>query len=384
MTMARPVGLDLQLPKSLEAREPPEARGLTRDAVRLLVSHSHTDWLEHARFVELSAYLQPGDLLVLNLSATLPAALTARRRDGSELALHLSTQLPAGLQVVEFRLNGGAEEHAPRSAEPQMANAAAVGHVVGEHTHGASADSVGESGKPAIVAGERFELPAGGQVTALAPHPGSERLWVARLELSQPLQAYLARWGRPITYPYLSGKWPIELYQNVYSTVPGSAEMASAGRPFTAEMLDLLVERGVFLATVVLHAGVSSLELGERPFEEYFEVSHETAAALRRAQRDRSRVIAVGTTVVRALETAVDQFGRPIASQGWTELVIEPRRGLRVVDGLLTGFHESNASHLDLVASVAGRSHLERAYRAALEHDYLWHEFGDLHLILPD
>lgn len=348
MNTAELLALDLSLPESAEAHEPPEARGLSRDAVRMLVSHSHSDRLVHARFIDFPDFLRAGDLLVLNVSGTLPAALTARREDGSELALHLSTELPAGLQVVEFR--------------------AADGPIAIEH----------------IGAGEQFELPAGGRITTLAPHPGSARLWVARLELPQTLQAYLAKWGRPIAYPYLSGSWPIELYQNVYAAEPGSAEMASAGRPFTAAMLDRLAERGVLMTSVVLHSGVSSLEPDEPPVEEYFAVSHEAAAALTRAQRDRHRVIAVGTTTVRALESSLDAAGRPIASRGWTELVIDPWRGLQVVDGLLTGFHEPNASHLDLVSAVATRGQLERAYRAALEHGYLWHEFGDVHLILPN
>lgn len=333
--------LDLTLPAALEAREPPEARGLARDGVRMLVSYAGSDRIEHARFADLPDFLRPGDLMVLNVSGTLPAALTARRSDGSEVALHLSTRLPAGLHVVEFR-------------------------------------------KAAVTEGEQFSLPGGGRATALVPHPGSTRLWVARLDLPQTLHRYLERWGRPITYSYLRGSWPIEMYQNVYAAVPGSAEMPSAGRPFTPGMLDRLAERGVFFASVVLHTGVSSPEHGEPPFEEYFEVSHEAAAALERARRGNQRVIAVGTTVVRALESSLDAVGRPIASRGWTDLVIGSQRGVTIVDGLLTGFHEPEASHLDLVMAVAGRRRFERAYRAALEAGYLWHEFGDVHLILPE
>jgi S-adenosylmethionine:tRNA ribosyltransferase-isomerase len=173
------------------------------------------------------------------------------------------------------------------------------------------------------------------------------------------------------------------MYQNVYASVPGSAEMPSAGRPFTPEMLDRLTVAGVSLASIVLHTGVASLEHDEPPYEEYFEVPHE-AAALQRAKKGRGRVIAVGTTVVRALESAVDGAGRPIASRGWTDLVITPQRGVQVVEGLLTGFHEPKATHLALLEAIAGRADLERVYRAALDGGYLWHEFGDLHLLLPD
>jgi len=332
---------DMTLPDSLEAHEPPEARGLTRDAVRLLVSFTDRDRIEHAQFTDLPEYLRPGDLLAINVSATLPAALTAQREDGTEILTYISTRLPAGLTVVEFRM-------------------------------------------ASISAGETFALPGGGEITALAPYPGSQRLWVTRMELPEPLSAYLGRWGKPITYSYVRGSWPIEMYQNVYATVPGSAEMPSAGRAFTAEMFDRLARGGVFFAPVILHTGVSSLEHDEPPYQEYFEVSHEAAAAIQRAKKRKNRVIAVGTTAVRALESAVDEAGRPIATRGWTDLVITPESHLRVVDGLLTGFHEPKATHLAILEALEGRERVARAYQAALEAGYLWHEFGDLHLILPD
>jgi S-adenosylmethionine:tRNA ribosyltransferase-isomerase len=198
------------------------------------------------------------------------------------------------------------------------------------------------------------------------------------------LLKYLQRWGRPVTYSYVRGTWPIEMYQNVYATVPGSAEMPSAGRPFTQEILDRLLRTGVRVASIVLHTGVASLERDEPPYEEYFEVPHETAAAVRQTRQDGGRVIAIGTTVVRALESAADSRGRAIAARGWTDLVVTRERGVGLVDGLLTGFHEPKATHLALLETIAGRPHLERAYRAALEAGYLWHEFGDVHLLLPD
>lgn len=332
---------EFTLPPQLEAREPSEARGLRRDEVRLLVSYLDSDRFVHARFADLPKFLRAGDLVVVNVSATLPAALTGRRQDGTDIAVHLSTQLPAGLVVVELR-------------------------------------------KVTATAGETVALPDGGILTVLAPYPGSTRLWIARLAVPLPLPAYLSAWGRPIAYPYVRGDWPLETYQNVYATIPGSAEMPSAGRAFTSEILDRLSARGVYLASIVLHTGVASLEFDEPPYEEWFEVSHETAAAVARAQKHGSRIIAVGTTVVRALESAVDGAGRPIASRGWTDLVVTPQHPPRLVTGLLTGFHEPKATHLAMLAAIAGRSHLERAYRAALEAGYLWHEFGDLHLLVPD
>lgn len=333
--------LEFVLPEALEAREPPEARGLSRDGVRLLVSSTRADRIVHARFTDLPAFLRSGDLLVVNVSATIPAALTARRADGTEVALHVSTHLPADLVIVEFR-------------------------------------------NAALSAGETVALPAGGSAAVLAPYPRSSRLWVARLTLPEALLPYLSRWGRPVTYRYVRERWPIEMYQNVYASVPGSAEMPSAGRAFTPRLLDRLSGRGVEIVPVLLHTGVASLEHDEPPYEEYFEVSHEAASTLGRARRQGRRVIAVGTTAVRAVESALDAAGRPIASRGWTDLVITPDRGVHLVGGLLTGFHEPRATHLSLLQAFAGPAHLERAYHAALEAGYLWHEFGDLHLILPD
>lgn len=333
--------LEFVLPEALEAREPPEARGLSRDGVRLLVSSTRADRIVHARFTDLPAFLRSGDLLVVNVSATIPAALTARRADGTEVALHVSTRLPADLVIVEFR-------------------------------------------NAALSAGETVALPAGGSAAVLAPYPRSSRLWVARLTLPEALLPYLSRWGRPVTYRYVRERWPIEMYQNVYASVPGSAEMPSAGRAFTPRLLDRLSGRGVEIVPVLLHTGVASLEHDEPPYEEYFEVSHEAASTLGRARRQGRRVIAVGTTAVRAVESALDAAGRPIASRGWTDLVITPDRGVHLVGGLLTGFHEPRATHLSLLQAFAGPAHLERAYHAALEAGYLWHEFGDLHLILPD
>lgn len=332
--------LDFSLPPEREAHEPPEARGLTRDGVRLLVSYLNGDRVVHAHFADLPTFLRPGDLLVLNISATVPAALTVRRADGSEIAMHLSTRLPAGLAVVEFR-------------------------------------------KTAVSPGETFMLPGGGSAVALVPYPGSTRLWVTRLDLGEPLLAYFQRWGRPIAYPYVRGSWPIDVYQNVYASVPGSSEMPSAGRPFTRETLDRLTLAGVLIAPIILHTGVASLEQNEPAYEEYFDVPYETAAAVQRVKGGRGRVIAVGTTVVRALESSADGAGRPVASRGWTNLAITAARGVTVVDGLLTGFHEPNATHMGLLEAMAGRAHVERAYRAALDAGYLWHEFGDLHLIVP-
>jgi len=339
MITMTPGTLDFVLPEELEAREPPEARGLPRDQVRLLVSYCRDDRIVHTRFDELTTYLRGGDLLIVNVSETLPAALMAKRQDGAEIALNLSTQLDGPVWVVEAR-------------------------------------------KTAMVPGERLELPAHGSATFLEPYQRSWRLWKARLDLPEPVLAYLHRYGKPIAYPYVTREWPLEMYQTVYASRPGSAEMPSAGRAFSPRVIEGLRQKGIRIAPIVLHTGVSSLEKDEPPYAESYEVPQTTVDAVREAKAAGGRVVAVGTTVVRALESSVDASGQLIASSGWTELVITPERGVSVVDGLLTGFHEPKASHLAMLEAIAGREHLRKTYEAALDGGYLWHEFGDLHLIL--
>ena len=332
--------LDFELPPELEAHEPPARR----DDVRLLVSRGDDEPI-HARFSDLPRFLQPGDLLVVNTSATVPAALVATRPNGEELQLHISTRLPDQSHwLVE-----------PRTPQPP-----------------ASVPYAGELDR------EVLALPGGATATLLHHFEGSTRLWVAHLDVDDAMTSYLSRHGFPIRYTYVREPWPIEAYQNVYANEPGSAEMPSAGRPITPELLTRLLAVGVDVAPIVLHTGVSSLEAHERPYPEYYRVSDDTARRVNAA----ARVIAVGTTVVRALESAADNDGIVQAADGWTDVVIEPARGVRVVDGLITGWHEPQASHLLMLEAIAGHDALSAAYAAAITHRYHWHEFGDSHLIL--
>jgi S-adenosylmethionine:tRNA ribosyltransferase-isomerase len=206
---------------------------------------------------------------------------------------------------------------------------------------------------------------------------------VAQLDLPGGLLAYLAEHGRPIRYGSPEHEWPLDAYQTVFATEPGSAEMPSAGRGFTAELVTALVARGVVFAPITLHCGVSSPEAGEAPQPEVYRVPATTAAVVNAARSAGHRVIAVGTTATRALETTADHAGAVHPGAGWTELVITPERGVRAVDGLITGWHEPEASHLDLIEAVAGRATLERSYAAAHALGYHGHEFGDFHLVLP-
>lgn len=337
--------LPAAVPEPAEASRPPEAHGLSRDGVRLMVASSSR--LLHATFAALPELLIPGDLLVVNTSRTLPAALPARRDDGEALTLNLSTPVPHELRgrwVVELR-------------RP-------------------------ETGARDGRAGERLSLPAGGRAELAAPYLGT-RLWIAALSLPEPLFDYLEHHGRPIRYPHLEGEWPLALHQTVYATEPGSAEMPSAGRPFTPELIARLVARGIDVAPVVLHTGVSSLESEEAPYPERYRVPAWTAERVNLAHRVGGRVIAVGTTVVRAVESAAGEDGRVSGGAGWTELVIGAERGVRAIDGIVTGFHDRDSSHLQMLEAIAGRELLERAYRAAAGAGYLRHEFGDLLLIEP-
>jgi S-adenosylmethionine:tRNA ribosyltransferase-isomerase len=349
--------LDFALPPELEAGEPPEARGLARDEVRLMVSHRAGDLVVHTRFRALPDFLAPGDVLVINTSGTLNAALDATRADGTPLELHLSTRLPAGIWLVEVR----------------------------------RPDGVASAPFPHAVAGETLGLPGGASATLHAPYQagdahgrgGPARLWVATLSLAARAEAYLERYGFPIRYGYVRRRWPASYYQTVYTTEMGSAEMPSAGRAFTPELITRLVARGVQFAPLILHTGVASLEDHEPPYEEYYRVPLETARLVNAARAAGRRVIAVGTTSVRALESVTDTTGTAHPGEGWTRLVITPERGVRAVDALLTGMHEPRASHLAMLEALAGIRHLQVSYGEALREGYLWHEFGDLHLILP-
>jgi S-adenosylmethionine:tRNA ribosyltransferase-isomerase len=279
-------------------------------------------------------------VLVINVSATLPAAVGV---EGEPRRVHFSTRVP-GLserwRVVELRSADG--------SKPLRAGA-----------------------------GQRLTLHGGAELKLVAPYLGGQRLWVAQLETA--VEPYLERHGEPIRYGHVRGDFPLDAYQNVYATRPGSSEMPSAGRPFTPELITRLVAKGIQLAPLTLHCGVSSPERHEPPFPEEFDVPATTAELLNGARR----VIAVGTTVVRALETVADVRGALAPRSGWTNLVITPERGLRAVDGVITGWHEPESSHLKLLEAAAGGPLLKRSYAAALTHGYQWHEFGDSYLVLP-
>jgi S-adenosylmethionine:tRNA ribosyltransferase-isomerase len=349
--------LRFHLPAVLEASEPPEARGLTRDGVRMMVVHRRSLTVEHSTFALLPRFLEPDDLVVINTSATMAAAITGLDPGtGSLVPVHLSSRLDGDIWVVEPRWAEGARSLAttrwPLDGPPPPADL-----------------RLDEDGS-------RLEL--------IGPYMGSTRLWTARLCVPGNPTSWLAVHGRPIRYGYVDRPWPLTSYQNVYASEPGSAEMPSAGRPFTPELITRLVAKGVGVAPVVLHTGVASLEADELPYPERVRVPPSTARRVNATRCAGGRVIAVGTTVVRALESAFDDSSESLVPlDGWTDLVVSPERGVRAVDGMLTGWHEPEASHLMMLEAVAGRRLLELSYAASLSERYLWHEFGDVQLILP-
>lgn len=346
------------------ASKPAGERGLARDGVRMLVAT--TDGLAHVRFADLPRFLAPGDLLVVNTSATLPAAVDGERGsghgDGEEVTVHFSTPLDDGTWVAELR-EAGTGRGRLHDARP----------------------------------GERIALPGGAALTLLRryPEPDSDRLWTVALRTAAEsgqdaasgrdgeVLAYLTRHGRPIRYSYVPEPWPLTAYQTVFSREPGSAEMPSAGRPFTERLALDLITAGVVIAPITLHAGVASLETHEPPLPERFRVSASTARLVNLTRSAGRRVVAVGTTVTRALESVAGPDGTIRAGHGWTGLVLGEQNPARTVTGLITGWHDPEASHLALLEAVAGPALVKAAYAEAEANGYLGHEFGDSCLLLP-
>lgn len=341
-------------PGDTTAPAPPEARGLARDGGRLMVVGR--GGIAHTRFRDLPTHLRSGDLLVVNNSATLAAEVDGTRKGSEPVVVHCATHLDDETWVVELRTAPDAAR-AVLDAEP----------------------------------GDRIELAAGAAITLVEPYPAEHssptgrgtRLWRARIEGHRGLTQHLVRHGRPIAYGYLDRPYPLDAYQTVFSARPGSAEMPSAARPFTDAMVTRAITGGIGVCAITLHTGVSSQEAGEAPQPEWFEVLPHVADQVNATVAAGRRVVAVGTTVTRALESAVGADGLVRPATGWTDRVISGDDPARIVRGLVTGWHDPEASHLLLVESIAGAALVQDAYDAAVAHGYLWHEFGDSALLLP-
>lgn len=359
------------LPAELSATEPPEARGIARDQVRLLVAGP--DGVRHDRFRALGKYLRAGDLLVVNTSATLAAAVDGHRADGRPVTVHFATELDDGTWAVELRRPDATGPYWDGQVGERVVLPGGSVTVLAGYPDGATHPStpgrktLGGPGK------------SGGVRASLA----GQRLWRAAVDVVGPVTGYLRRHGRPISYDYVRGSWPLSAYQPVFAREPGSAEMPSAGRPFTDALVTDLVAQGIAVAPILLHTGVSSPDAGEPPQPERFRVGAETARAVNGVRASGGRIVAVGTTVTRALESVADADGTVHAGAGWTDLVLGADRSARAVTGLITGWHAPEASHLRLLEAVAGRDLVRTAYTAALAERYRWHEFGDSCLLLP-
>ncbi|TQL68657.1 S-adenosylmethionine:tRNA ribosyltransferase-isomerase [Nocardioides albertanoniae] len=339
-------------PDDTTAPAPAEWRGRGRDEVRMLVARP--DGVSHARFGDLADHLSPGDLVVVNDSATEARQLDADMVGRGRVVVHLAQRLDSGW-ALEIR-------------------------------------SAPDASRAVLDASEGDVVVTGGlRATLLEPYPDGRtssptgegnRLW--RAEITGDVAAELEGAGRPIAYGYLDRRYPLSAYQTVFGRRPGSAEMPSAARPFTQSLVTDLVSRGIQIAPITLHTGVSSQEAGEAPGAEWFEVSETTARVVEQTRLAGGRVVAAGTTVTRALESAVvEATGVVRAASGWTDRVVTPANPPYVVNGLITGWHDPQASHLLLVEAVAGTELTQSAYDAAVAEGYLWHEFGDSALLLP-
>jgi S-adenosylmethionine:tRNA ribosyltransferase-isomerase len=345
--MAKPV-IEFELPPELEAHQPPELRGLRRDQVRLLVLPRFEGNPIHTQFNAIGEFLRPGDLLVVNNSRTLPALLQAHDENGDELEVRLAQRRDDNLWDA-LLLHG--------------------------RTH------VGRSG---------MRLSFGENLTARVLGPSENHSFLWKVEFDRccaELLDLIYRLGFPIHYSYVANPLPLDLYQTVYAAQPGSVEMASAGRPFTWELLLKLRRQGVDMAAISLHTGLSStrdevIDATHPNYEEEYDLPKATIQAIENCHARHGRVIAVGTTVVRTLETVAEQPAGLVAAHGWTRLHIAAGHQLRVVDALLTGMHEPESSHLDLLSAFINPERLKAAYQEAIEKRYLWHEFGDMNLII--
>lgn len=343
--------IQFELPEQLACPEPTEQRNIKRDEVRLLVTTGNGS-VEHTSFDQIDRYLQGGDVLVVNTSATRASALPVLLPHNRTGVIHVSTKINSHKWLIEIRA------------------------ILDNKT------ICWKEGQQGMV----FQLPDKATFTLQNRfYKDGELLdlWAAEFESKQTLETYLEKHARPIQYNKLNKQYPLSYYQTSFSFHPGSAEMPSAGRAFTPELIETLLKKGIVFAPVLLHTGVSSLEENESPYPEYMEIDPLSAAIINTAKGQGRRVVAVGTTMVRAVESATNEEGIIVPYRGNTDLFIDDSYSMKIVDALLTGFHEPKASHLNMLQAIAGFEHMDRAYRVAIEANYFWHQFGDLHLILP-
>lgn len=337
--------LDFHLPDELNASHPPEKRGLRRDHVRMMVLDRTTGEFRHDQFNHLPNYLKPGDLIILNNSRTIPAALKGT----------WVRQLEQMAGQVEVRL-------AKRRNEDTW-DALIIANVVN--------------------IGDNFHFSTELSATIIGTYDNSPLKTIQFSKTGADLFNTIYSLGEPIRYEYINEPWALDYYQTVFGSHPGSVEMPSAGRAFSWELLFTLMQGGVQIEYIQLHTGLSYFpdeEFETSPDDNYedYHISERTMQKILETKASGKRVIAVGTTVVRALESAA----RNNALSGSTNLYINRHSNLKMVDGMITGLHEPKASHLEMLSAFISEQHLLCAYDEAIKSRYLWHEFGDMNLII--
>jgi S-adenosylmethionine:tRNA ribosyltransferase-isomerase len=336
---------DFSLPPELIAQQPlPE-----RAASRLLVLHKDDGAIEHRRFPEVLSYLTPGDVLVLNDTKVLPARLLGRKR-----------KTGAVIEIVLLKTLSDACEWEVLARPGKRLR---VGTEV----------EFGDGEMIAVVCGDTA---AGGKVL--------------RFNVAGDFYAALERLGEMPLPPYIKAQLADkERYQTVYSKNLGSAAAPTAGLHFTTGLLDEIRDKGIEIVFLTLHIGLGTFRpvqvediAAHKMHSEYFEVKPETAAAINRARGKGNKVVVVGTTPLRTLETIADDTGRVEATSGWTDIFIYPGHHFRAVDGLITNFHLPKSTLIMLVAALAGRENVLNAYQAAIAERYRFFSFGDAMLII--
>ena len=368
-----PPPFSFKLPPNLAAKEPPERRGISRDEVRLMVINRKSYETEHSRFYRIAKFLRAGDLLVFNSSRTIPASLVGYGASAGRTF------------VIEVRLS----EHLPDDTWLALLLFRDATALVDSN----DTDNNDHNKLPHCDLLRDMRIDFGHGLVATVYDEGDKNNNISKLhrigfsKSGTQLIELLYKLGQPIRYEYVSRPWDLDYYQTVYAREPGSAEMPSAGRAFTWKLLLGLRRHGIGMAYISLHAGLSSymdnaLDSQHPASEEEYFVDYATAERINKTHAQGARVIAVGTTVVRTLESVSIDDGSVHARHGYTRLHITANHRLRAVDGLLTGLHEPEASHLDLLAAFLPPEEIHKAYDQAIRRKYLWHEFGDLNLIL--
>ena len=337
---------DFHLPEELIAQSPLPHRS----ASRLMVLHRETGKLEHRSFSDLTVYLRPKDVLVINDTRVRPARL-------------IGTKKATGGRVEILLLKPLGDDRWEVLAKP--ARRLKPGHAI----------RFGNGELQAVVEGESDV--AGGRIVRL-------------LYEAEDLEALLERLGEMPLPPYIRRRLgDPERYQTVYARAVGSAAAPTAGLHFTPELLEALRARGVDIAAITLHVGLGTFRPvtaerveDHRMHAEYYEVGEEAAERIRAARSQGGRVVAVGTTSVRTLESVAGMHGEIVPSRGWTDIFIYPGYRFRAVDALITNFHLPRSTLLMLVSAFASRQQILDAYREAVNRRYRFFSFGDAMLIL--